>query len=74
MTERNEIAGFLSALNTGYPCNPKDVALLGRTVSDDFQSCWLHLNPPFGDADPARMALVPHINHVGLSLSVEVGQ
>lgn len=74
MTEGNEIAGFLGALNTGYTCNPQDVALLCRSVSDNFQSCCLHLNPTFCDADAACVGLVSHINHMGLSLSVEVGQ
>jgi predicted Zn-dependent protease len=72
VTERNQLAGFLGALNPGNAGDAQHITFFGAAGLDDGQGGWQHVDAATGHRNPVGAGLAGHVDHVGLALGVKM--
>lgn len=74
VAKRDQLSGTFGSLDCGNTGNTEDIALLGRTVSDQVKSRRLHVDGAAGARAAGGFVLGADIDHVCLAGGVEMSQ
>jgi hypothetical protein len=74
MAKRDQLGSAFRRHDTGHPRDPEDVAFFMFARQNQIKGFRLHFDNTLGDSNPPGLGLIAHVNHVGFSLGIEMGQ